>query len=143
MSIFEIVITSVLTVICAACAYRGVFGLAAWKWTRIPFAFVGAFLLSIGMNGVPALPRDEEEEYQNEDEIAEQQVDEPSNEDNEAVKHLWSIRGMTPMDVRNQCVPQAMGTAQVEDEEMDGWDFSDNPKESRAEFIRRKQLEAV
>ena len=139
MSRFEIIVTILLSIGFCVMSYRGVFGWFLWRWTRIPFAFLGGLLISVGMNGVPEMPVTRDEEV--ESEIAEHReasdVEDATNDDDRSAKHLWSLKGFTPTDILNQCVMQATSGA-TDDPEIEGWDFSQEPKESLSTYRARK-----
>ncbi len=125
----------------ALLAYRGALGVTLWKWTRIPFAVAGGLLMSVGMNGV-AIPRNENEEQEEEEIVSTQASDEPGNEDNQFGRFVWSLKGLTPIDVMNQCVSQAQGN-HFYDPEFDELCETIEPRESLSDFRKRKQLERV
>lgn len=129
-------------------AYRGVLGMFLWRWTRIPLAFLGGLLLAVASNGVPEMPviRDEEAESEIAEHVETSDLENPTNDDDRAAKHLWSLKGFSPMDVLSQCVTQAANGVCIDnegnpDEEVEGWDFSQDPPESMQAFKLRKKLE--
>lgn len=140
MLAFVVFVTFCFGIIFAVISYRGFLGMTLWKWTRIPFAYTGSILLSIGMNGVPALPREEEYD-QPKDEIENLQApDERGKVDDATSRRRWVLLGETPQDVQQKCVSQAYGS-HAPDEECEGWDFEGDPKEPMIDFKNRRAME--
>jgi hypothetical protein len=155
MSTFEWVMLGLLTLIsvggmCIASvlAYRGFLGEGLFRWTRYPFAWIGirvavfgGLILSVGMNGVPAVrSENEDDEITEQVESNEHEIEQPSNDDNQRVKEYWSMIGRTPTDIRIECASKATSSFN-EDEEMESWDFSQHPRESMEDFVARRKYE--
>ncbi len=138
--IFETIVISSLAVMFAACAYCGIFGIFLWKWTRIPFAFAGGLLLSIGMNGVPVIPVRDEDEDEKEQVVEVETPAEPGNPDDQFGRQLFALKGMTPLDVKNAVVSQAKSGASNFEENDDEPQWQQE-RESKQEFIARKRQE--
>ena len=147
MSNIEVGLSIGFSLMLVVMAYRGIFGMFIWRWTRIPFAFLGGMLLSIAANGVPEMPviRDEELEAEIAEHVETSDIENPTNDDDRAAKHVWSLKGYSPTDIKNQCVMQAAtgasGNPEIDAENDEIFDFSNNPKEPLHVFQRRKQLQ--
>lgn len=141
MSIFEQVISWIVGTLIVICAYRGVLGSFAYKCTRIPLAIIGNLFLALAMNGVAVEPIREHEYEDEKEEVREVEVpNDPGKEDDKTAKQVWSLRGLTPFDIRNQCTSQRTGV-HYPDEEMDHYGVSAEPLESTAEFVARREMQ--
>lgn len=140
MSIFEQVISWIVGGLIVTCAYRGVLGAFAYKCTRIPPAIIGNLFLALAMNGVAVEPIREHEYEDEKEEVREVEVpNDPGKEDDKIAKQLWSLRGSTPFDVRNQCLSQRNGN-HFPDAELDHFGVSAEPVKSTEQFIMEREM---
>jgi len=91
--------------------------------------------MSIGMNGVPSLPMQEEEDSEVEQEVALKAVDERESEDNRKARFLWFLKGMTPVDIKSQCVAHAKSSPREPEFQDIEWD---EERESNEAFVARR-----
>lgn len=126
-----------LALLFLACAYRGIFGARLYIWLRLPFVFLGAICFSMaGLNMPIAPPRNEAEETEEVREV--ESPENPGEPDDLDVKQLWSIKGMTPVDVMNSTMREAKNSSY--DPEFDEVEWLQE-KESFSDFVRRRRLE--
>ncbi len=108
---------------------------AIWKAIRISLVVTGYACLAIAGSPLPDVEEKRRKEPEKPREV--QSVEEPSDPvDRFGIK--WQIAGMTPLDIRDQCLSKAQNCNEGFEDVV--WLQEKEPLES---YIRRKRLERV
>lgn len=142
MTPIEITLSVIVALMAIAGSYRGMFGTWPYRAIRVPLAFTGGVLIGIATAGcVPPFPQRQEQYEDETEQVREVEVpNDPGKEDDKYARFLWSLKGLTPMDIRDQNVSQSQGN-HAPDPEWDDVSFANNPRESISDFQARRQME--